>query len=95
MWKRIPGRGNFAATFEGFDDTDSNGFFDQRFRIRFTIQLLDRERFTATATADTLTLDGTTLLAPPVPGITYSGHADACDTGVAYQNCPHRFSFRL
>ena len=73
VWKRIPGRGNFAATFEGFDDTDSDGFFDRRFRIRVTIHLLDRERFTATATIENLTLDGTTLLGPPVPGVTVQG----------------------
>ena len=28
VWKKISGRGNFAATFEGFDDTNSDGFFD-------------------------------------------------------------------
>ena len=91
VWKKIRGRGNFAATVEGFGDNDSDGFFDLRFRVRLTIQLLDRERFTATCTGDALTLDGTTLLAP-ASRLCLSGHADACDTGVASQNCPHRFS---
>ena len=73
VWRKIPGRGNFAATFEGFDDTDRDGAFDRRFRIRATIHLLDRERFTATNTIENLTLDGTTLLGPPFPGITVQG----------------------
>jgi hypothetical protein len=72
VWKKIRGRGNFAATFEVFEDTDSDGFFDTRFRIRFTIHLLDRERFTATFTGDAVSLDGTTLLAPQ-PGGTLQG----------------------
>jgi hypothetical protein len=58
VWKKIPGRGNFAATLEGFVDTNSDGLFDQRFRVRLTIQLLDHERFTATATTQSLILDG-------------------------------------
>lgn len=70
VWKKIRGRGNFAATLEGFNDTDGDGVFDQRFRIRLTIQLLDRETFTATGTSDNLTLDGTTPLGPPFSGIT-------------------------
>lgn len=73
VWKKIRGRGNFAATLEGFDDSDSDGVFDHRFRVRLTYQLLDRERFTATATLDNLTLDGTTLLGPPLPGFTVQG----------------------
>jgi hypothetical protein len=51
----------------------SDGLFDGRFRVLLTIQLLDRERFTATATLGNLTLDGTTLLAPPLPGFTVHG----------------------
>jgi hypothetical protein len=73
VWKKIRGRGNFAATLEGFGDNDSDGFFDFRFRIRFTIQLLDRERLTATCTGDALTLDGTTLLAPNAFSCTFRG----------------------
>jgi hypothetical protein len=73
VWKKIPGRGNFAATFEGFDDSDSDGAFDRRFRIRATIHLLDRQRFTATNTIENLTLDGTTLLGPPFSGIAVQG----------------------
>jgi hypothetical protein len=70
VWKKIPGRGNFAATFEGFDDSDSDGAFDRRFLARLTIHLLDRKRFTATGTIDNLTLDGTTPLGPPISGVT-------------------------
>jgi hypothetical protein len=70
VWKKIDGSGNFAATFEGFDDSDSDGFFDRRFLVRLTIHLLDRERFTATGTIENLTLDGSTPLGPPFPGIT-------------------------
>lgn len=73
VWKKIPGPGNFAATFEGFDDMDSDGVFDRRFRVRLTIQLLDHDRFMATATIDNLTLDGATLLGPPFPGFTVQG----------------------
>jgi len=36
----------------------------QRVQIRLTIQLLDHERFTATATDQSLTLDGSTPLFP-------------------------------
>jgi hypothetical protein len=68
VWKKIPGRGNFAATFEVFDDSNSDGFFDRRFRIPMTIHLLDHERFTATFKGDEVSLDGTTLLAPQAGG---------------------------
>lgn len=70
VWKKIAGRGNFAATFEGFDDIDRDGVFDTRFRVRLTIHLLDRERFTATGTLENLTVDGAALLSPPFPGVT-------------------------
>jgi hypothetical protein len=73
VWKKIPGRGNFVATFEGFDDSDSDGVFDRRFRVRWTIHVLDRDRFTATNTIDNLTLDGTAFLAPPLSGIAVQG----------------------
>jgi hypothetical protein len=72
VWRKIPGRGNFAATFEVFQDTNSDGFFDTRFRIRFTIHLLDRESFTATFKGDAVSLDGTTLLGAQ-PGGTIQG----------------------
>jgi hypothetical protein len=94
VWKKISGRGNFAATFEGFEDSDSDGSFDRRFLVRSTIHLLDRERFTATSTVDNLTLDGTTLLGPPFPGIT----VQATRMHVireAHPNCLHRYSFRV
>lgn len=70
VWKKIAGPGNFAATFEGFDDSDSDGFFDRRFLVRLTIHLMDRETFVATGTIENLTVDGTTPLGPPFPGIT-------------------------
>jgi hypothetical protein len=73
VWKKISGRGNFAATLEGFDDMDFDGVFDRRFRVRLTIQLLDHDSFTATATIDNLTLDGATPLGPPFPGFTVQG----------------------
>jgi hypothetical protein len=73
VWKPLPGRGRFAAMFELFIDSDSDGFFDQRSRVRLTIQLLDDDRLTATATADFLTLDGTGQLAGPFPGIGLEG----------------------
>jgi hypothetical protein len=73
VWKKIPGRGNFAATLEAFTDSNSDGFFDRRVRIRLTIHLLDHESFTATATTQALTLDGSTPLFPPVPGVTVQG----------------------
>jgi hypothetical protein len=73
VWTRIAGPGNFATTFEGFMDTDSDGFFDQRFRVRLTIQLLDGDMLTFTGTTESLTLDGTTVLAGPFPGILGQG----------------------
>lgn len=73
VWDRLPGPGSFAAMLEGFLDTDSNRFFDQRVQVRFTIQLLDHDRFTATATNQALSLDGSTPLFPPVRGITIEG----------------------
>jgi hypothetical protein len=72
VWTKIPGRGNFAATFEVFQDTNSDGFFDTRFRIRMTIRLLDHDRYTATFKGDAVSLDGTTLLGPQ-PGGTIDG----------------------
>jgi hypothetical protein len=73
VWKKIGGRGNFAATNEGLFDTNSDGVFDSRFRVRETIHVLDDDTFTITATSDSLTLDGTALTAPPFPGITIQG----------------------
>jgi hypothetical protein len=69
VWKKLHGRGRFAATYEGFEDTDSDGSFDQRFLVRMTIQLLDDDTLTATGTLDTLTLDGTTMLSGSLSGI--------------------------
>lgn len=72
VWTKIPGAGNFAAMFEVFQDTNSDGFFDTRFRIRMTIRLLDHDSYTATFKGDAVSLDGTTLLGPQ-PGGTIEG----------------------
>ena len=69
VWKKI-GRGTFAVTFENFEDTNHDGTFDVRFRIRATYHVIDRDTLTATGTSDTLSVDGTTELAPPFPGAT-------------------------
>jgi hypothetical protein len=69
VWKKLRGHGKFAATFDGFEDTDSDGSFDRRFMVRMTIQLADDDTLTATGTIVDLTLDGTTLLAGPISGI--------------------------
>ena len=73
VWKKIRGHGNFAATFELFFDSDSNGLFDSRYRVRQTIHLSDDDTFTGTLTIDVLTLDGTTHLAGPFAGIPLEG----------------------
>jgi hypothetical protein len=73
VWKKIHGDRDFAATFELFLDGDSDGFFDSRIRVRQTIHLLDDDTFTGTSTVDVLTLDGTTQLAGPFPGIPLEG----------------------
>ena len=39
VWSGVRGRGNFAATFEEFQDTDSDGNADSRFLFRATIHL--------------------------------------------------------
>ena len=73
VWKKIHGDGDFAATFELFLDSNSDGFFESRIRVRQTIHLLDDDTFTGTSTVDVLTLDGTTLVAGPFPGIALEG----------------------
>jgi hypothetical protein len=73
VWKKIRGHGNFAATFEDFEDSNSDGAFDRRVRVRLTIHLLDDDTLTGTGTADVLTLDGTTHVAGPFPGIPFNG----------------------
>ena len=70
VWKKIHGPGNYAGTIEGFIDTDADGFYDRRFRVRLTIHLLDDDTLTATATSDNLTLDGAVVTTPSLPGIT-------------------------
>jgi hypothetical protein len=73
VWKKIRGEGNFAATFELFLDSNSDGSFDSRIRVRQTIHLLDDDTITGTSTVDVLTLDGTTQVAGPFPGIPFEG----------------------
>jgi hypothetical protein len=73
VWKEIRGHGNFAATFEQFHDSDSDGSFDSQVRVRLTIHLLDDDTITGTSTVDVLTLDGTTQVAGPFPGIPLEG----------------------
>ena len=69
VWKKV-GRGTFAATLENFSDTNGDGRFDVRFRIRLTYHVVDRDTLTATGASDTLTVDGETQLGPSFPGIT-------------------------
>jgi len=73
VWEEIRGHRNFAATFEVFQDGDSDGSFDSRIRVRLTIHLLDDDSITGTSTVDVLTLDGTTQMAGPFPGIPLEG----------------------
>lgn len=73
VWKKIRDQGRFAGTFELFEDSDSDGSFDVRLRVRLTIHLLDDDTITGTSTIDVLTLDGTTQLAGPFPGIPLEG----------------------
>ena len=73
VWKKLRGHGRFAVTFDVFEDTDSDGFFDRRLLVRLTIHLVDGDTLTATGTIDALTLDGTTLLAGPFPGALIKG----------------------
>jgi hypothetical protein len=72
VWKSV-GRRTFAAVLENFSDTDGDGLWDVRFRIRLTFRLVDRNTLTGTATSDTLSVDGTTQFGPSFPGITIQG----------------------
>jgi hypothetical protein len=74
VWKKISGHENFVATFELFQDSNSDGSFDLRIRVRLSIQLLDDDTFTGTSTVDVLTLDGTVQVAGPFPGIPLEGN---------------------
>jgi hypothetical protein len=73
VWKKLRGHGNFAATFEVFQDNNGDGSFDSRIRVRLTIHLLDDDSIAGTSTVDVLTLDGTTQVAGPFPGIPLEG----------------------
>ncbi len=74
VWRKIRGHGNFAATFELFEDSNSDGSFDSRLRVRLlTIHISDDDTITGTSTIDVLTLDGTTQVAGPFPGFPPEG----------------------
>jgi archaellin len=73
VWKKIRGHRKFATTFELFFDSDSDGVIDSRYRVRTTIHLTDDDTFTGTFTLDVLTLDGTTQVAGPIPGLPLEG----------------------
>jgi hypothetical protein len=72
VWTKV-GADTFAATFENFADTDGDGLFDVRFRIRLTVHVVDRDVLSATGTSDTLSVDGNTELGSPSSGITIRG----------------------
>ena len=72
VWKKVQDH-DFAATFEVFQDTNSDGLFDKRVRVRLTIHLIDDETFTGSSTVDILTLDGDTKVAGPFSGLSIDG----------------------
>ena len=61
---------NFAVTFETFNDSDFDGSYDARTRVRLTIQLED-DTITGTGTIEVRTLDNTALIAGPFTGSTF------------------------
>ena len=71
-WKRTDGH-DFAAMFELFQDSDGDGLFDKRLRVRLTIHLIDADTISGSSTVDILTLDGTTPVAGPFPGLPIEG----------------------
>ena len=73
VWKKTRGHGNFAATFELYQDNNADGAFDIRLRVRLTLHILDDDAFTGTSTIAALTLDGATQVAGPFPGIPLEG----------------------
>jgi hypothetical protein len=66
VWKSVRGAGRRTATFEFFWDSDGDGAFDRRLRVRSPIQLLDRDAWIADSATDVLALDGTFLFTVPV-----------------------------
>jgi hypothetical protein len=72
VWERIQGH-DFAATFELFQDTNSDGLYDKRLRVRLTLHLIDNETLTGSSTVDVLTLDGETQVAGPFSGLSIDG----------------------
>lgn len=65
VWKKTHRNDVFTAEFEFFVDSDWDGEFDVRARIRPTIELLDRDTYSATNTFELFTLDGNTMIAGP------------------------------
>ncbi len=62
---------DFAATFDAFNDSDFDNFFDLRLQIRLTLQL-EGDTITGTASILVLTLDNSQLLAQ-ISGFTLEG----------------------
>jgi hypothetical protein len=79
VWKKVGNKtfaatdNTFAATMENFHDTDGDGRFDVRHRVRLTLHLVDRNNFMGTSTVDTLSVDGTTQLGPSSPSVPIHG----------------------
>jgi hypothetical protein len=61
VWAKTSGS-NFAATFEEFVDSDSDGSVDARLRFRATIQLASANALEGTVTAELVSLDGSTVV---------------------------------
>ena len=72
VWKRTNGH-DYAATFELFQDSNGDGLFDLRLRVRLTIHLVDGDTISGSSTIDILTLDGTTQIAGPFAGLPLEG----------------------
>ena len=72
VWEKIQDH-DFAATFELFQDTNSDGLYDKRLRVRLTLHLIDNETFTGSSSVDVLTLDGETQVAGPFSGLSIDG----------------------
>jgi hypothetical protein len=60
VWIKVARR-LFALTFDEFDDTNRDGV-PERYRIRATIQLLNRNTMTGTAIIDEMSADGSVVL---------------------------------
>ena len=62
--------GATVSTIREPSPVNVDGTFDVRYRIRVTYHVVDRNTLTGTGTSDTLSVDGSTELAPPFPGAT-------------------------